>query len=323
MANTFATTNSLAVTVHGPAGVLDLVVPSAAAALDVAQEYARQSGLDVVPALAHEHGPADRGRRPRWSTRASTPATSWSPRSSAPVSRLRPSARRGTRRRDGHRSGRAVGAAVLRRRGHRCAGRLVRGAVAVRRPADRDRRACSPGRALLGVLPVGRFAAHRVVAAPAFAGGRGVRRRLGPAAERLPMVVGLTGLVAALAAAVGRALDRALRGGAAGLDRRRLAALPGDRARRPRRCAGPALLVVAPGRRACSPRASSRATPSTSPTSTSSTSSGSRSPPGRLASSRAASGGAPSYPSRRHRRPRDPRAPASSPRPARRSSPSS
>ena len=41
----------VALSVHGPAGVLDLVVPTAASAADVAVEYARQAGLGVSPAL--------------------------------------------------------------------------------------------------------------------------------------------------------------------------------------------------------------------------------------------------------------------------------
>ncbi len=48
--------NSLAVSVHGPAGVLDLVVPLAASAVDVAREYAEQSGLAAVPTLCTRLG---------------------------------------------------------------------------------------------------------------------------------------------------------------------------------------------------------------------------------------------------------------------------
>ncbi|WP_139979275.1 hypothetical protein [Nocardioides litoris] len=41
----------LALSVHGPAGVVDLQVPSAASGADVAREYARQASLRAVPAL--------------------------------------------------------------------------------------------------------------------------------------------------------------------------------------------------------------------------------------------------------------------------------
>jgi hypothetical protein len=62
--------------------------------------------------------------------------------------------------------------------------------------------------AVVGVLPIGRFVAHRVVAAPAFAGSAAFALAWDPRPERLPMVLGVSGLAAALAAAVGRALDR-------------------------------------------------------------------------------------------------------------------
>jgi hypothetical protein len=61
--------------------------------------------------------------------------------------------------------------------------------------------------AVVGVLPVGRLSGHRLVAAPAFAAAAAWAVVWSPEPERLPMVVGLTALVAAVAAAVGRALD--------------------------------------------------------------------------------------------------------------------
>ena len=62
VADTLAHPQLLAVTVHGPAGVLDLVVPAGAAAGDVAQEYAEQVGLVAAPDLRTRIGapiPAD------------------------------------------------------------------------------------------------------------------------------------------------------------------------------------------------------------------------------------------------------------------------
>ena len=74
-AGTTGTADSLALSVHGPAGVLDLVVPAAASAADVAREYARQSGLGVAPRSSR--APASRCHpTSRWPTPASTPARS-------------------------------------------------------------------------------------------------------------------------------------------------------------------------------------------------------------------------------------------------------
>jgi hypothetical protein len=88
---------------------------------------------------------------------------------------------------------------------------MLAGWCAARSP-DGDLRTATIGvlgaAALIGVLPVGRFASHRVVAAPAFAGAAAFAVVWDPNPERLPMVFGVTGLVVALAAAVGRSLDR-------------------------------------------------------------------------------------------------------------------
>src|SRR3954447_15434710 len=46
----------LALTVHGPAGALDLVVPANAVVTDVAREYAGQSGLPAIPLLCSRTG---------------------------------------------------------------------------------------------------------------------------------------------------------------------------------------------------------------------------------------------------------------------------
>src|ERR1700754_1204622 len=53
---------SFALTVHGPLGSIDLVVPAEAAAVDVAREYATQAGLAAIPLISTELGrplPAD------------------------------------------------------------------------------------------------------------------------------------------------------------------------------------------------------------------------------------------------------------------------
>ncbi|MBO0847227.1 MAG: hypothetical protein J2P22_17640, partial [Nocardioides sp.] len=50
------TADVLAVTVHGPGGALDLVVPSGVAVIDVAREYAAQAGLTAIPLLHSRAG---------------------------------------------------------------------------------------------------------------------------------------------------------------------------------------------------------------------------------------------------------------------------
>ena len=204
MSNSFATANSLAVTVHGPSGVLDLVVPSAAAAVDVAREYARQCGLTTVPALHTNLGaliPADRSLADAGvdtgdllvaGTVGAAPAVPTPGRRTAASAFTGPGALS------------ALWCCVA------AATALLAGWCA-RSPSD-DLGSVAvvllAAGALLGVLPIGRFAAHRVVAAPAFAGAAAFAVVWDPDPERLPMVAGLVGLVAALAAAVGRALDR-------------------------------------------------------------------------------------------------------------------
>src|SRR5690242_7201378 len=47
---------SLALTVHGPLGSIDLLVPAGAVATDVAREYAAQAGLPAIPLIYTELG---------------------------------------------------------------------------------------------------------------------------------------------------------------------------------------------------------------------------------------------------------------------------
>jgi hypothetical protein len=205
VANTFATTHSLAVTVHGPAGVLDLVVPATVAALDVAQEYARQSGMDVVPALhtstgrpiAAEDSLADAGIE----TGSVLVATIVGAGHAAATGGRHAPVRTAT----GPGALSALWFCVA------AAAAVLAGWCAARSPSGDLQTATVAvlaGAGIVGVLPIGRFVAHRVVTAPAFAAAAAFVVVWDPELERLPMVVGLTGLVAALTAAVGRALDR-------------------------------------------------------------------------------------------------------------------
>ena len=194
---------TLALTVHGPAGALDLVVPPEASVDDVAREYAARAGLQFAPALHSRLG----ARLEAASSLADL----------------------------GVRSGDvlAAGGAVRRHPGdHVEAGSAERspGALSVvwftvavaaaalagwfgSRVGGLDTRegrltvALLGVSAFLGVLPVGRLSAHRMVAAPAFAAAAAFAVVWAPGAERLPTVVGVTALVAAVAAGVARALD--------------------------------------------------------------------------------------------------------------------
>ena len=197
-------TATVALTVHGPAGALDLVVPPEASVDDVAREYAAKAGLQFAPVLHSRLGTV-----------------------LAPAASLEEL---------GVRSGAllAAGGAVRRHPDdgqlaeavpHPAPGRfsafwftIAVGAAALAgwvgsRVGGLD---SEEGRltvwllalsALLGVLPLGRLSAHRVVAAPAFAAAAAYVVVWAPEPERLPTVVGVTALVAAVAAGVARALD--------------------------------------------------------------------------------------------------------------------
>jgi hypothetical protein len=195
--------NTVALTVYGPAGALDLVVPPEASVDDVAREYAARAGLQFAPTLHSRLG------------QVLPPGSS--------LSEL------------GIHSGDvlAAGGAVRRHAGDH----VLEGpgaeppgpfsatwftvAVAVAalagwvgsRVGGLDTAegqltvALLAFSALLGVLPLGPLSAHRMVAAPAFAAAAAFAVVWGPEPERLPTIVGVTALVAAVAAGVARALD--------------------------------------------------------------------------------------------------------------------
>ena len=206
-ARAIGTADILALSVHGPTGVLDLVVPTAATAADVAAEYARQTGPGAVPALfsrsgrplatnvtlaeagvtsgavlvaVTDAGPAGPGGAPR-RTNAGTEGPAPSP---GPLS--------------------AVWFCTA------VATALLAGWFAAHQESS-GRHTVTVGllvaAAVLGCVPVGRFAAHRVLAAPAFAGAAAFAIAWDPEPEKLPTILGIVGLAAAVAAAVGRALD--------------------------------------------------------------------------------------------------------------------
>jgi hypothetical protein len=195
--------STVALTVHGPAGALDLVVPPEASVDDVAREYAAKAGLQFAPTLHSRLG-----------------------RVLAPPSSL---AELGIHSGDVL----AAGGAVRRHAGDHVPegpgaeppgpSSVAWFAVAVAVAAlagwfgsrvgglDTDEGRLTVAllafSAFLGVLPIGRLSAHRMVAAPGFAAAAAFAVLWAPDPERLPTVVGVTALVAAVAAGVARALD--------------------------------------------------------------------------------------------------------------------
>jgi hypothetical protein len=212
----------VALTVHGVAGAVDLVVPLGASAADVAREYAAQAGLRVVPALGTAAGRlldpgallAGEGvRSGALLVALDEPVTPSAP--PAPPAPLDPAGRSGPGPEPGPGSGPApaasasqgaaawvavaAGLALLSGWGAaRVDGALHQTSVAVLVLA-----------AVVGVLPLGRLAAYRLAAVPAFAGAAAFAVAWEPAVVLRPTAVGVAALVAALAAAVGRALSRA------------------------------------------------------------------------------------------------------------------
>ncbi len=194
--------DTIAVSIHGPAGVLDLSVPRGASASDLAREYAEQSGLGSAPLLYSRSGQPLRPDLALDEAGVGTGdvlvATTSVHRPAPP----RPSARP-------HEVVRAPGPLAIT-----CF--WVAGALALL-AGWTGSRAEAPGlqhvtvglllvSVALGVLPWGRFADQRVLVAPVFAAAAAFVLLSDPAPERLPLVLGMASLAAAVVAAVGRAL---------------------------------------------------------------------------------------------------------------------
>ncbi len=198
---------TMVLSIHGPAGVLDLVVPTGATAVDVAREYAKQVEVEVagavpgIPLLQTALGerlnasvplgeagvqPGDvlvatsGVHRPRKATLLD--AAKNAPESPALASMIATV---------------AAGAAVL------AAWYAARaGEDAVRTVAVGILLAC----ALVGVLPVGRHTRQRVAAAPAFAAAAAFAALYEPGVHLLPAILGASAISAAVVAGIGRAL---------------------------------------------------------------------------------------------------------------------
>ena len=199
-----ATTDTIAVTVHGPSGALDLLVPVGAAVADVAREYAAHCGLPHPPELVTPAGRLlpgvgrPRVGRPRVGRRAGRR------RSVRRPPRCPPS-------RD--RSGQPHGGPASPGSAPRCGARSRRSRAsspacsppAPTTPSDRPRSCCccSPRRAA-SCRPAG-SPPQRAAAAPAFAAAAAFAAAWQPGADRLPLLVGIAGLGAAAAAGATRA----------------------------------------------------------------------------------------------------------------------
>ncbi|MFC7497040.1 MULTISPECIES: hypothetical protein [unclassified Nocardioides] len=196
-------TADLALSVHGPVGVLDLVVPAGASAVDVAAEYARRAGLSTVPVLCSRVGvvlPPD-APLPRAGVRAGDVLVA--------TTEVVPAERSATPREAAARTRRSGAAAAVT--AVAAAAAVACGWVAAIADDEPLRLAAVLALlagALIAVLPIGRYAAERAVAAPAFAAAAAVAVVWDAHPARLPMVLGLVALVAALAAATARALGR-------------------------------------------------------------------------------------------------------------------
>lgn len=196
----------LALSVHGPAGVIDVLVPRDAAAIDVAREYAATCGLREIPPLITRSGRAlkadevlsDVGIASGDLLAVAAPVEP--PGRSGRSGAGRPAA--GGEDRPGRLSAVAVSVA--------CAAAVVAGWLAAHAEGLRHDLsvAALAVAALTGLVPSGRLAPRRAVSAPAFAGAAAFAVAWDPAPERLPTILGVAALFAAVVAAAARAVDR-------------------------------------------------------------------------------------------------------------------
>lgn len=197
---------SLALTVHGPLGTIDLFVPPEAAATDVAREYAAQSGLGSVPLIFTRLGEPLPPTVPLIDGGVDTGDVLV-----ATTSVHRPPAQRGLR---------ALVAVDLSPPGS-LASLWVCLAAGIALAAGWFAAGAEGrlheiavwllfGAAVLGVLPLGKYRSVRAQAAPAFAVAGAFALVYDPAPEKLPMVLGIAALAGAVGAAVARSLEEGM-----------------------------------------------------------------------------------------------------------------
>jgi hypothetical protein len=200
-----ALTHTLAVTVHGQGGVVDLLVPSGASAQDIAREYAAQCRLTFVPALHTQAGRTlgtDESLAEAGLISGAVLVAAGHPRAPGATDEHGP-AHRGWWR-----------AAAPAFSAAWCAVAVAAAALAGWFAAHTDGTEHDvavlvlAGTALVSVLPLGAQAPQRVAAAPAFAAAAAFATVWAPEPEKLPTIIGVSALVGAVTAAVARALDR-------------------------------------------------------------------------------------------------------------------
>lgn len=197
--------DSLSLSVYGPMGVLDLVVPAGASSRDVATAYADQTRLGTAPALCTRSGtqlaPDD--------VLADVGITSGALLVAMPEGASNTMVRSGRDLRSRRRQEEPGRLSAL----WFCvsAGLALLAGWCATRMEDGDLRTAAigvlAGACVIGLLPIGRYAGQRVVAAPAFAGAAAFAVAWDPAPERLPTILGVSALAAGVAAALGRSLE--------------------------------------------------------------------------------------------------------------------
>lgn len=204
--------DTMALSIHGPTGILDLVVPDGATGVDVAREYARLAGLEVLPHLYSPLGEALPAQRPLSSAGVEAGDVVVATTGAREERRTpTPQVGRGAER---VQPGRLSAlwftlAGALGLLAGWWAGQTGPG------PESSAVAAVLAGTALLAAAPVGQLSGQRAVTAPAFGAGAALVVAWSPGAERLPMVLGTAALGAAVTAAVARSWrdeqDEALR----------------------------------------------------------------------------------------------------------------
>ncbi|KRF16513.1 hypothetical protein ASG90_09470 [Nocardioides sp. Soil797] len=193
--------DTVAVTVHGSVGAVDLIVPLGASASDVAREYAAQSGSVEVPRLVTIIG---RQLPPTTSMEAAgvtagAVLVAFSGDSPTPSSPARPAS-------DPTTTDRRTPAAVAVLTG---AAVLATASAFLGAHAEGWQRdvvlGCLAFAAALGVIPMGRHIDLRGVSAPAFGAALGYLLVWEPGSFSQPLAFGITGLGAALVAGIARA----------------------------------------------------------------------------------------------------------------------
>lgn len=198
---------SVTVSVHGPAGVLDLLLPPGTTGADLAGEYAARSGLASIPLIFTRLGepvPPDASLASAGVAAGDlvVAATTIPPRRAATAEAAIPQSTPGPGPAPVLWFAVASSVAVL------AAWFAAQSDVAQSDAAQL--RAVTVivllAAALIGVLPFGRYATLRAQAAPAFASAAALAVVWDPDPARLPMVAGLSGLAGAVTAAAARAL---------------------------------------------------------------------------------------------------------------------